>query len=351
MQKQNINRAEQLWKNWEERQKGLESLVGSNSESSIIIQKLKYDFLRRGIYRLNTKSLEKEELYLHVIRSVVAKLEKMLYPNLILRTLHKLKELVYDKPRYLKNFEQQKIENIGKLTSQFSIYGFSSFTKKLDNYLDYERMEINIPMTTQLIDNSSMDLNLKLERDHSGNYQYREYEASLFKHGELQRSYIFSAANEITAIEAANLLQGRAVFKNCHTANSQISKKWMQLDFNRNEPKLLEYHEDYGYNLKNELMKIATALGLERLNVEDTLKNMEKGNIIDLELPYTGKYYLHANPSNHSIDFFNADRRIIELSKLVDEVKENKIKIVFPEIKMPKEQGKHQIQSHSLVIS
>lgn len=351
MQKQNINRAEQLWKNWEEKQKGLESLVGSDNESSRIIQKLKYDFLRRGIYRLSTKSLEKEELYLHVIRSVVTKLEKQLYPNLIFRTFYKLKEVVYDKPRYLKMFEKQKVENMNRLTSQFTTYGFSSFTEKLENYLDYERMKINIPMTTQLIDNSSMDINLKLERDHTGNYRYTEYEASLYKHGELQRSYVFPAASEITTVEAANLLQGRAVFKNCHTANSHMSKKWMQLDFNRNEPKLLEYHEDYGYDLKNELMKIASALGLERLNVEDTLKNMEKGNMIDLELPYTGKYYLHANPSNRSIDFLNTDRRIIELSTLMNEVKESKIKVVLPEIRIPKEQEKNQMQSHSLVIS
>lgn len=117
MQHQHVNRAEQLWKNWEERQKELENLAGFGNDHNLSIQKLKYDFLRSGIYRLSSSPLEKEQLCLHVIRSVTAKLEKQLYPNPMIRILHRLKALVYDKPVHLKEFNKQKTENLEQLTS------------------------------------------------------------------------------------------------------------------------------------------------------------------------------------------------------------------------------------------
>lgn len=250
MYQQQVNRAEQLWKNWEEKQKGLESLAGLDSESSRAIGKLKYDFLRQGLYRLSVNPSEKEQLYLHVIRSVTSKLEKQLYPNPVIRSLHRLKALLYDKPAHLKKFEKQKAENLEQLTGQLRSSGFASFTGKLDNYLDYERPAISIPMTTQLSDKGRMDIALKLERDQTGHYRLAEYQAGLYRDGELQRSYTFPIESRTTAIEAANLLEGRPVSKTYQTADGSISQKWVQLDFSGNEPKLMEFHSDYGYDLK-----------------------------------------------------------------------------------------------------
>ncbi|GEM_PF-1970573 len=350
MQQQYVNRAEQLWKNWEEKQKGLESLAGLDNESSRTIQKLKYDFLRQGLYRLSVMPLEKEQLYLHVIRSVTAKLEKQLYPNLIIRTLHRLKALVYDKPVHLREFNKQKTENLEHLTRQLKTSGFASFTEKLENYLDYERMNISVPMTTQLSDKGSMDIDLRLERDQTGHYRYTEYQACLDREGVLQRSYTFPAESEITAIEAANLLEGRSVSKSYYTADSCISQKWVQLDFSRNEPKLLEFHQDYGYDLKRELRTTASGLGVEWLSREDMVKAMEKGNLIGIELPGKGRHYLYANPADHSVSILDADKKPVKLSVLMKEIREAKDKVLLPEIKLYKEQEKHQEQNHSLAM-
>lgn len=195
-----------------------------------------------------------------------------------------------------------------------------------------------------------MDIDLKLERDQTGHYRYTEYQACLYRHGELKRSYTFPAESRITATEAANLLEGRSVSKSYLTADSCISQKWVQLDFNRNEPKLLEFHQDYGYGLKKELTRTATGLGVDGLGREDIVKAMEKGNLIGIELPGKGRHYLYANPADRSVSLLDADRKPVKLSVLIKEIREAKGKVLLPEIKLYKEQEKHQEQNHSLAM-
>lgn len=348
--RQQVNRAEQLWKNWEERQKGLESISGTGHENNRVMQQLKYDFLRQGLYRLSVNPSEKEQLYLHVIRSVTDKLEKQLYPNPIIRALHRLKALVFDKPVHLKNFDKQKAENMEQLTGQLKTSGFASFTGKLDNYLDYERPNISIPMTTQLSGKDSMDIALKLERDQTGQYRYTEYQASLYRDGELQRSYTFPAESRVTATEAAGLLEGRPVSKSYQTADGSISQKWVQLDLKGSEPKLMEFHADYGYDLKKELLAAAAGLGVDGLGRDKIVKDLEAGKLISMEVPGKGRYHLHANPAERSVCLLDADKRPVLLSELIKEVSEAKAAAIRPEVKLHKVQENHQAQDRSIGI-
>lgn len=346
---QQVNRAQQLWQNWEEKQKGLENLSGLDNASGRAIQQLKYDFLSQGLYRLSMRPSENEQLYLHVIRSVTAKLEKQLYPGLIVRALHRLKTLVYDKPAYLRKFEKQQVQNREQLTAQLRSSGFASFTGKLDNYLDDERPIIHIPMTTQLSGQSRMDIDLKLERDRTGHYRYTGYEVGLYRDGVIQHSYTFPAESRITATEAANLLEGRPVSKSYQAADGSISQKWVQLDFRGNEPKLLEFHAGYGYDLRKELMAAASGLGVDGLGRDKVLKELEAGNLIGVEVPGKGRYYLHANPANRTLSMLDAGKKPVELSELIAAVKEAKAAI-RPEVKLHKVHENHQAQDQALGI-
>ncbi|GAA4131886.1 hypothetical protein GCM10022216_02350 [Sphingobacterium kyonggiense] len=348
--RQDVNRAEQLWKNWEEKQKRLESLAGLGSESNSMIGKLKYDFLRQGLYRLSVNPSEKEQLYLHVIRSVTARLEKQLYPNPVIRTLHRLKVLLHDRPAHLKMFERQKAENMEQLTTQLKTSGFASFTGKLDNYLDYERAQISIPMTTQLADKGTMDIILKLERDRTGHYRFTEYQAGLYRDGSMQCSYTFPAEGKVTAIEAANLLEGRPVSKSYRTANGSIAQKWVQLDFRENGSKLIEFHAGYGYDLKKEIMAVASGLGVDGLGRDKIIRDLEAGKLIAMEVPDKGRYYLHANPADRSVSVLDAGKRPVALSELLKEVKEGKAAAIRSEVKLHKVQENHRAQDQPLSV-
>ncbi len=129
-----MNRAEQLYKNWEAQQKQLESLTGADSR---VIQRQKYDYLRQGLYRLSLNPSEPEKLLMQVIGSVTDKLQKQLYPNPVIRLLHQIKAAVYDKPAHLRGFVKQREENLEQLKGQLKTAGLASFSGKLEKHLDY----------------------------------------------------------------------------------------------------------------------------------------------------------------------------------------------------------------------
>lgn len=348
--KSEVNRAEQLWKNWEEKEKGLQAIAGEGTENSRTLQKLKYEYLQQGLYRLSVQPSEREKLHLHVIRSVTAKLEKQLYPNPVVRLLHKLKVWAYDRPSYLQKFEKQQAQNLELLKTQLKTMGFASFTGKLENYLDYERQQVNIPMTTQLSGRGSMDIDLKLEADQAGQYRVSGYQASVYRDGEMQQSYSFPAESRISATEAANLLEGRPVNKSYQTADGSMSRKWVQLDFSGNQPKLREFHAGYGYDLKKELMAASGDLELDGLGRDKIVKDLEAGNLIAVELPGKGKYYLHANPADRSLSLLDAGKRPADLSELTREIRQAKAVVFHPEVRLHKVQENHQGQDQSLGI-
>lgn len=348
---QHINRAEQLWKNWEETRQGLERLAGADGGNDRTIRKLKYDFLRHGLYRLSVGPSEKEQLYLHVIRSVTAKLEKQLYPNPVVRALHRLKALVYDRPVHLKRFERQRSENLEQLAGQLKSAGFASFTGRLESYLDYERPIVTIPMAAQLPDRGSVDIEVKMERDRTGHYTFTGYRSELYRDGQLQQGYTFPAGSGITATEAAGLLQGRAVSKNYPTVDGGTERKWVQLDFRDSTPKLVEYQADYGYDLKKELTVAANGLGIDGLGREKTIRELEAGRMVTVEIPGKGLHYLHADPAGRSIRVLDSDKRTMKLSELIEAVRKERSAVPRPEVRLFKLQGNRKEHDHSLGIN
>lgn len=321
----NVNRAEQLWNNWEEKQKQLQGLSGLGEESSQAIKQRKYDFLREGLYRISASPTEKEQLHIHAIRSVTDKLQKQLYPNPVVRLLHRLKAFVYDKPAHLRQFNKQRAENLESLKGQLKASGFASFNGKLEIYLDYETPKVHIPITSQLNDKGRLDITLNMERDNFGHYHFSQYQATVLRDGE-SRSFNFQPESKITAMEAANLLDGRAVRKSLETADGSYSQKWVQLDFKNRDadghPKLQEFHEGYAYDLKNELLKLSVQVGVAGLAKDKVIQSLEAGNMAVFEVRDKGPYYLQANPAEQNLSLFDKDRKPLETVRLLKEIRQ-----------------------------
>ncbi|OYD46375.1 hypothetical protein CHU00_06715 [Sphingobacterium cellulitidis] len=294
---------------------------------------------------------EREQLYLHVIRSVTGKLEKQLYPHPVVRALYRLKALVYDRPIYLKKLERQRAENMEQLSGQLRSFGFASYTGKLDSYLDYERRDVHIPMTAQLGEGARMDIELKLESERTGTYGLAGYRASLYQDRELRHSYTFGADSGITATEATNLLQGRAICKSHLTTDGSIERKWLQLDFNGTEPKLAEFHHDYGYDLKKELATTGKDLSVDGLARENTIRELEAGKMIAVEIPGKGRHYLQADPAERSLRAMDDGKKPVVLSELVGAIKQEKATAHRSEPRLFRVPENRQEQDRSLGIS
>lgn len=331
-----LNRAEQLYRNWEGQQKQLESIAGVDSR---IIQQQKYNYLRQGLYRLSLNPSEHEKLTLHVLRSVTDKLQKQLYPNPVIRLLHRLKAAVYDKPAHLRNFVKQRDQNLEELKGQFKTLGFASFSGKLENYLNYETGKVNIDITSQLTDKGRLDVTLNMEKDQFGQYRLQHYEATLLKNGE-SRSYTFQPDSGITATEAANLLDGRAVKKSFETADGSIAQKWVQLDGQHMDgsPKLAEFHEGYGYNLKNELLANSILLGTSGLAKDKVIQSLEQGNRVSFTL-YNSTFYLQADPAGKGVSFLDTEMKPLTVPELQQINRQQQVKPLHNEISLLKTKG------------
>lgn len=331
-----VNRAEQLYRNWEAQQKQLESLTGADSR---VIQQQKYDYLRHGLYRLSLNPSEQEKLLMQVIGSVTDKLQKQLYPNPVIRLLHRLKAAIYDRPVHLREFVRQREANLEQLKGQLKTMGFASFNGKLEKYLDYETAKVTIDLTSQLADQGKLDIALQMERDKTGQYRFQHYEATLFKNGESHK-HTFHPESGITATEAANLLDGRAVKKSFETADGSIAQKWMQLDRQQKDkdgnPKLVEFHEAYGYNLKNELLANSTLLGTAGLAKDKVIQSLEQGNMVSFTLHHHGTYYLQANPAGREVSFYDRERKPLTMPQLQEINRQQQIKPLQNEISLRK---------------
>jgi hypothetical protein len=331
-----VNRAEQLYRNWEAQQKQLESLAGADSR---VIQQQKYAYLRQGLYRLSLNPSEQEKLLIQVIRSVTDKLQRQLYPNPVIRLLHRIKAAVYDQPAHLRGFIRQREANLEQLKGQLKTMGFASFSGKLEKYLDYETAKVSIVMTSQLAEQCRLDISLNMERDKTGQYRFQHYEATLFKNGE-SRTYTFQADSGITAIEAANLLDGRAVKKTFETADGSMAQKWVQLDRQQKDkdgnPKLMEFHEAYGYHLKNELLANSVLLGTAGLAKDKVIQSLEQGNRVSFTLHQHGTYYLQANPAGREVSFYDKEMKPLTMPQLQEINRQQQIKPLHHEVSLLK---------------
>jgi hypothetical protein len=252
---------------------------------------------------------------------------------------------------HLRRFQQRRAENLDQLKGQLKTAGFASIDGKLEKYLDYETSKVDIQLTRQLNGQNRLDVTLLMERDQVGGYQFSKYEAMLSKDGEDARSYVFRVDSRITAIEAANLLDGRAVKKSFETADGTLNKEWIQFDFvNRNtdgSPKLKEFHQDYGYDPKKELLKFSIETGVTGLTEDKIIKNLEAGNILTFQVRDKGPYYLSANPMDKSLHLYDKNKKPLEMAGLLKELRQPKV-AQMKTISLVKSQEREQNQSLGL---
>ncbi|MHB8205922.1 hypothetical protein [Mucilaginibacter sp.] len=316
-----LNRAEQLWHHWEEKQQQLERLLSATPDSAHFIRQRKYDLLREGFYRITAQPAEKEKLYQHAIALTMAKLQKQLYPHLVVRLLHRVKAFLYERPVHLRRFGEQKEESLELLKHRLYHLGIGSYTGKLEKYLDYESGHVNLEMTTQLPGNGTLDIQLRLERDSFGQYRFEEYRTTLSREGLPARSQTFYRDTTVTAKEAVNLLEGRAVRKAYEMADGSISHKWLQLDFENTLPdghyKTKEFHQDF--DLKKQMGELATKIGISRLAKEDMLRSMEQGHQACFKGPHPLYETLHleVNPAEQSVLIRDKDRLPVGINRIM----------------------------------
>ncbi|MBX2896843.1 MAG: hypothetical protein KF763_15460 [Cyclobacteriaceae bacterium] len=156
--------------------------------------------------------------------------------------------------------------------------------------------------------------------DKTDNYFLNRYQATLKNDDpalEKTQTFYINKNSGITAKEAYNLLDGRAVNKDLNTKEGQPYNAWVQLDFQEKDKndnyKVKQYHQGYGYDLEMVMAKYPIK---EQLNPDEkskVLKSLEKGNVTQVTFAKQGgeeKMYIAANPQYKSLDVYDANMKL-----------------------------------------
>lgn len=203
-------------------------------------------------------------------------------------------------------------ENLSYLQKQLLNLGFGDqMNEALEKQIKAKTPEFTLAATNEY-NKQSVDYTLHFKAgDQNEMYFFNKYDASL-RDKEMQQTFYINKGSGITAKEAFNLMEGRAVHKELENKEGEKYKAWITLDKeNKTENgnfKLQTYSEGWNYKPERAIGKMAI-VGIDTEGARDKLmKSLEKGNRHQVEAIRDGKtvkLFIEANPAEHRVNLTN----------------------------------------------
>jgi hypothetical protein len=161
--------------------------------------------------------------------------------------------------------------------------------------------------------------------DSTDMYFFNNYHASLARsNGEKnEQTFYLNKGKGVTAKEAYNLLDGRAVHKDLTTKEGQPYKAWIQLDFENkdknNNFEVKQFHENYGYDLKAAVEKFAVAELNDPEKAKALMQSLEKGNVQSVTIEKDGsshKMFMEADPQYKKVTMYDSNMKMVAKESL-----------------------------------
>ena len=255
-------------------------------------------------------------------------------------------------------------DNLQYLTDNIKYMGFGENLKtELEKNMSEGKADFQLHFKAE-INKKSFDATLSFRKsDSTDMYFFNNYKASLEKsNGEKnEQTFYLNKGKGVTAKEAYNLLDGRAVHKDLVTKEGQPYKAWIQLDFEKKDTKnnfeVKQFHENYGYDLKAAVGKFAMAELKDSEKEKALMQSLQKGNVQSVTIEKDGnshKMFIEADPQYKKVNLYDANMKLVAkesiekyqtleqagASKAVKEEKENdKKKELKQEVKPDKEKA------------
>jgi hypothetical protein len=206
---------------------------------------------------------------------------------------------------------------------------YMGFGERLNEQLENNLLEAKDAFKLDfraVLNNKSFDATLNFRRsENSGMYFFNSFTASLQKSNneKVDQTFYLNKGKGITAKEAYNLLDGRAVHKELMSKDNIPYKAWVQLDFENkdrhNNFEVKQFHENYGFDLKDAVSKYAIS-ELEYPEKEDSLlQSLKKGNLQSVTIEKDGnthKMFIEANPQFKSVTLYDGQMKRVQKESL-----------------------------------
>lgn len=212
-------------------------------------------------------------------------------------------------------------ENILELQDRMKYSGFGETkNSELEKQIKAGKADIEINLIKDLGD-KKLEYDLHFRKSHEGRYYYNGFDARLSTPDGKERSQRFYQNQGITAKEAYNLLEGRAVFKSLFNKEGGRYNAWMQLDMGSLDEKgqhtVNQYHQHYGFDLEKAVDKLQLK-DMEGPDQRDLLHySLKKGNRHQVEIEgNVRKFQLEANPRFKTLNVYDGQGKRIKLGDL-----------------------------------
>jgi hypothetical protein len=224
-------------------------------------------------------------------------------------------------------------ENYEFLTEKLKYSGFEDkLNARLKEEIKSGKEDFKLPLGMD-IEGKKMDVDLYFKKSAiSERYFFNKFEANLKNENpDLEpKTHTFYQNQGITAKEAFNLLEGRAVFKSLLDSEKEPYKTWLQLDLSKKDDNknfhVQQYHEKYGFNLEETLKKFPIKELKDQTKTEWMMKALQKGNTYPVEMEKGGReeiMFIEANPKFKSINVYDVQMNSVKSNELLVKGQEN----------------------------
>jgi hypothetical protein len=256
--------------------------------------------------------------------------------------LVQLDTIVNNDFKYNKNLSIMNEKNLDYLKNTLKYMGFEDrVNEQLERDIRAGKEESR-PVDSKQFNNLQTDSTLHFSKGKENDmYFFNKYDVTVTREdgrSESQTMYInqVKVYNEeklreetrlsgFTLKEAANLLDGRAVYREFTNKDGEQYKAWKQIDFtqqdDRKNYKYHTFHENYGFNLEKAMDKRNILEANSTEGKDALIKSWQKGNLQAVTIEENGskeRRYLAADPKNR--DFIEYDNNFKLIQKEAQEV-------------------------------
>lgn len=212
-------------------------------------------------------------------------------------------------------------ENFNFLADNIKYAGFGEDLKaNLEKNMREGKPEFQLHFSTEF-SKKPFEATLNFRKsDSSDMYFFNNYRASMERNNgeKLEQTFYLNKGKGVTAKEAFNLLDGRAVQKDQVTKEGQPYKAWIQLDAEgkdkNNNFEFKQYHEKYGYDLKEAVAKFPVTEMKDPEGAKKLMESLQKGNVQSVTLEKDGsaqKMFIEADPKFKSVKLYDAQMKLV----------------------------------------
>jgi hypothetical protein len=158
------------------------------------------------------------------------------------------------------------------------------------------------------------------------NYFFNKFDSTLKmgKDNAESQTFYINKGNGVTAKEAFNLMEGRAVYKQLYNKEGEGYHAWLQLDNNKETAKsnkeIKRFNENYGFDLD----AVLKGKGIKELTTpegtENLFRSLKKGNTQQITVERNGedkKYFIAASPQYKTVDLYDHQMKKLKREELL----------------------------------